>query len=316
MPSIYTTPRCRQCNGQHTYDAQGQINHRIIRPTNGREEYYMSICRDCERVNNRARRATGSRVVPTITASPLGLNRKFGVEIECYLPGGRNGTAAANVQRGLPTGWRLKGDGSLGTGGCEIVSPPIKGEQGLTALKTVLDLLTENGATVNRSCGLHVHHDASDIGRNGLVAFARTWAANQGLIDFLVSPSRRGGANFYCKPLTTNELTRLGTWADGGTGLPTERYRTVNLHAFSKYGTVEIRQHQGTLSFRKIEGWIKLVQGLLDAVCGRNTNLPAAGNLQGLFRAAGVDEDTAAYFLGRALQFNAAPSMLGLAVAA
>lgn len=311
MPTLETPtglPYCRQCHGMNTRTAQLDINHRIIRPTNGRAPYYMSICRDCERANNRARRARTS--VPTITASALGIGRKYGVEIECYLPGGCYGTAAVAVKGALPLGWKMKTDASLGGDGVEVVSPPIKGQAGLDALQGVLTLLIDNGATVNRRCGLHVHHDVSDVGRNGMVLFARSWAANQDLIDMLVSPSRRSSARHrYCLPLSTSELRNLDTT------LP-ERYRTVNLRAYALHGTIEIRQHQGTLSFRKIEGWIKLTQGLLDSVSGRNTHLPSSGNLQSLFRAATLDEDTSAYFLGRAMQFGAPASTLGLTAVA
>lgn len=326
MPYTYTetrempeaqVPRCRQCSGAHDHDLYGNSNHRIIRPTNGRAPYWMSICRSCESTNNHARRIRAAGTVPPITSAPLGLGRKFGVEIECYLPGGRHGYGADAVRNALPTGWKLKSDGSLGSEGVEIVGPPLTGEAGLGALKTVLELLATNGATVNRRCGLHVHHDASDIGRNGLVLFARSWAANQSLIDFLVAPSRRNGQNSYCRPLTTSELQRMGSWTTESRNLPDERYRTVNLRSFVKYGTVEIRQHQGTLSYRKIEGWIKLAQGLLDSVSGRNIAHSFQGNLRSLFAAANLDEDTAAYFLGRAMQFGASATLLGLqAVAA
>lgn len=307
-------------------------NRRLVRPSN-RPAYYLGICIDCEREREARRRAglntgrptrrrrgtgTDTTPVPTITAERLGLMRKFGVEIECYIPGGRSSSAASRITSQLPTGWRLKGDGSLGPSGVEIVSPPIQGEAGLNTLREVLTILVEAGATVNRRCGLHVHHDAADIGRNGLVLFTRSWAANQNLIDYLVAPSRRNGANSYCRPLSSSELTHLSTWPTASSlreGLPAERYRAVNLHSYSKYGTVEIRQHQGTLSFRKIEGWIKLAQGLMDAVSGRNSALQAAGNLQGLFRSAQLDEDTAAYFLGRAMQFGVPAPALGYAAA-
>ena len=41
------------------------------------------------------------------------------------------------------------------------------------------------------------------------------------------------------------------------------RYRKMNLQSFSKYGTVEIRQHQGTLNWLKIVNWMIFTQALV-----------------------------------------------------
>lgn len=291
------------CSGCHrTTD-----NHRLIRPNSGADFYYLSICRECERDRNRARRTDR---VPTITSERLGDRRRFGVEIECHVQGGSDGPARQRIREALPTGWKVKGDGSLGYAtGVEVVSPPLRGEAGLQQLRDVLAILQREGATIDRRCGLHVHHEVQDIGRDGLVLFVRSWAANQDLLDWLVSPSRRNGRNTYCRRFSDYELRALGTWR-GGYNAPGERYRTVNVHAFPKYGTVEVRQHQGTLSFRKIEAWIKLAQAMLDSVAGRNRPHGNYGTLSSFLQNVGLDEDAGAYLLGRAVQFGAPASAL------
>lgn len=293
-------------------------NRRLIRPANG-QNYWMGLCTTCERSRNRARRANGSTSVPRITAGRLGLNRKFGVEIECNVPRGTSGAAYGDIRTALAVnfpGWKARGDGSLGRHGIEIVSPPLSGTEGLAQLQRVLAMLEAKGATVDRSCGLHVHHEVQDIGKDGMVLFVRSWMANQDLIDFLVSPSRRNNQNRYCRRIGPAELTAIGSWSGSSASYPPgERYRTVNVHAFPKFGTVEVRQHQGTLSYRKIEAWIKLGQGLLDSVSGRRQAHGYQGNLRSLLQTAHVDEDTEAYFLGRAMQFGAPAEALGLGTA-
>lgn len=278
--------------------------HRII-DSSTRGARMHTLCVTCERSRAAARRASTTAAPPVTAGSPLGARRKFGVEIECNIPGGHDGAAARRLRELIPTGWRVKGDGSLNSStGVELVGPPLTGEDGLNQVRQVCEALATVGATVDRRCGLHVHHDVRDIGREGLVHFTRSWAANQNLLDWLVSPSRRSAAApYYCRAWTESQLRSLR--ADRLT--VGERYKTVNLHSFSKFGTVEIRQHQGTLSFRKIEAWIKIAQAMLDAVASAARALGAHGSLRELFATLGtsLDEDTGAFLMGRALQFGA-----------
>lgn len=295
---VYATGRpCTGCS-------QTGREHRII-DSSSRGARMHTLCTTCERERAAARRATSTPAPRVTAAAPLGAARKFGVEIECNLQGGYHGDAASRLRSMIPTGWKVKSDGSLNsTTGVEIVGPPLIGEQGLAQLRTVCDALVQVGATVDRRCGLHVHHDVRDIGREGLVHFVRSWAANQSLLDWLVSPSRRSGSDpYYCRSWTDSQLRNLSA-----TRLTVgERYKTVNVHSFSKFGTVEIRQHQGTLSFRKIEAWIKIAQAMLDAVANTGRALGEHTNLRALFNALGasLDEDAAAFLMGRALQFGA-----------
>jgi hypothetical protein len=58
--------------------------------------------------------------------------------------------------------WRVVADGSV-SNGCEVVSPILSGNEGLQALQTVVRALKAAGATVNNTCGFHVHVDARDL---------------------------------------------------------------------------------------------------------------------------------------------------------
>src|SRR5947209_4242565 len=88
----------------------------------------------------------------------------FGVELEVTLPVGTCpvGQYHFGVQvPQLPPGWKAERDGSIrpeaGYMAAEIVSPVLKGADGLRQLKAVCDWLQSVGAKVNRSTGLHVH---------------------------------------------------------------------------------------------------------------------------------------------------------------
>lgn len=97
----------------------------------------------------------------------------FGIEIETTAPvsltigrelriGGRH--AGIQVPY-LPTGWKAESDSSIQPGhhphnphlGCEIVSPVLKGIEGLRQVAEVLRTLREKGHRVNASCGIHIH---------------------------------------------------------------------------------------------------------------------------------------------------------------
>lgn len=265
-----------------------------------------SWCSECERMPAAAPRAPRRRrSTGAAGGRRLGLGRRFGIEIEFY------GIRRLDVERWLGdsglgnAGWRIKSDGSVSGPdgiGLELVSPPLTGEDGLAQVRTACEWLNANGAAVNRTCGLHIHLDVRDCGADGIKRFARSYHNNQDLINFLVSPSRRDG--MYCRPLAgvMAQVERCRERYEFGR---VHRYHAVNVAAFPRHGTVELRQHQGTLSFRKIEAWLKFGQGMLDTVAERGVPLVDQGGIRSLMDAAQVDEDAAAFLIGRAVQFGA-----------
>jgi hypothetical protein len=44
-----------------------------------------------------------------------------------------------------------------------------------------------------------------------------------------------------------------------------DRYRSLNLTAFAQYGTVEVRQHEGTLDSNKILAWVQYGQTVIES---------------------------------------------------
>ena len=105
---------------------------------------------------------------------PIPFNRQFGVEIEAY-----NVTKSKlkselirlgirveieNYNHPTKTHWKIITDASIrGTNGFEIVSPILKGQDGLEQLKKVCQALKNCNAYINKSCGLHIHFDASSF---------------------------------------------------------------------------------------------------------------------------------------------------------
>jgi hypothetical protein len=277
---------------------------------------------------------------PPIT-TPLGLLRKFGVELECindnwpngYIDGrgyvdgyGNLGRKIADMN--LPVypdeterlrAWSIKADGSVRgnngsyDSGYEVVSPVLQGADGFNDLRKVMDMLNAEGFGINNTCGLHVHLDVGDLDHRQIAAFARTWLSNQDLINWLVHFRRRTD-NYaeYCQPLTEAIVARAEACRskrDIPYNVRAGRYYTVNLAAIGTYGTIEIRQHHGTLSYYEVESWIRFAIGLFDAICQKGEALPKTMGIRALLDALPVNDDAKTFLIGNALR-NGAPMEL------
>lgn len=116
-------------------------------------------------------------------------------------------------------------------------------------LRQLCSLLNSLGAKVNKSCGLHVHLDARHLNSDQVKAKGVNFERALPVMLSMVPKSRR--SNTYCKPSVSN--------------LNGSRYHAVNLTAFSKYKTVEVRLHSGTTDFTKIFNWAVLMTSIFKA---------------------------------------------------
>lgn len=162
--------------------------------------------------------------------------------------------------------WKVVTDGSLGVGGHEVVSPVLTLDR-VAEIDKVCYALAGIRANVNRSCGLHVHVGARDLNINSLKRLAALYAESEDVIDLLLPPSRRARNNAYCRTLkdvvpatlaAARDVQGVARAIDGG-----ERYSKINFAAFWRHGTVEFRQHSGTIDPAKIKNWLKLCLSLV-----------------------------------------------------
>jgi hypothetical protein len=197
----------------------------------------------------------------------------FGIEIETIAPdsavqndGLRIGAYHHGIQVPyLPEGWKAEFDRSIDNsrGGhrCEIVSPVLRGQEGIRQVIEVLKTLEAKGHRVNASCGVHVH-----------VGWQRDWPAEalarlitivayveKGLYAITGTKSRERGC--YC-----NGVRRYGNDKNAKPALDRNRYHALNLTnlAYGQKNTVEFRVFSGSLSPTKIVGWIQVCLGLVE----------------------------------------------------
>lgn len=87
--------------------------------------------------------------------------------------------------------------------------------------------------------------------------------------------SKRRIENRYCKPVsriinkvnncdTKHELLRDIAGKGRGGYYNDCRYYTVNLRSFLYYGTIEFRQHNGTLNFDEMASWIAFTHKIIE----------------------------------------------------
>jgi len=223
------------------------------------------------------------------------MDRNFGVEIELkgidrqsavtsLIANGINIQDAGYTHTTTPH-WKAVTDGSLGGGGFEIVSPVLNGEAGLAEVKKVARLLEALGATVDQACGLHVHIDANGLTVDTVKKIVERYARHEEAIDTFMPPSRRSDSNRYCHTLrsgcatdiirsTASDTSRLASYQPG-------RYYKVNLQSLRLHGTVEFRQHSGSVDGIKVANWIRFCLAFVQ----RSAELAASAPVpQGLLR--------------------------------
>jgi hypothetical protein len=210
-------------------------------------------------------------------------NRTFGVEIECI---GITAEVALSAIRatGLPceiegynhntrSHWKITTDSSVrdnrGNPGIEIVSPILSGTAGMTALKTVADALNAAGATANKTCGIHVHVGASDLSIDEIKMIVKRYSSFETVIDSYMPVSRRASNNQYLKSMSDWSAYYGAALAECQTvaamsARSWDRYYKINLAAFVRQGTIEFRQHSGSVSSEKIGNWVLFVLNFVE----------------------------------------------------
>lgn len=192
----------------------------------------------------------------------------------------------------------------------EIVSPVLNynNPHQWRELHTVIDALHEGGAQVTRRCGFHVHVGANDLSRQQIAALVEAYQTMGWLFDQLCDRSRRGQTNYNCRHLSPRQLHSLTQAIREGHFPDQYRYSSINVACFPRQGTVEFRQHQGTLDGIKIANWIRLCVGMVQAAVedqlpSMRSDMSETTMLDALSTM--VDGPTALWFLQRRGELNA-----------
>lgn len=208
-------------------------------------------------------------------------NRPFGVEIECYTPNPYQ-DVYGEYSDGVPvtcelltsTGFShwaalVSSDESLNESGAEIKSPILCGQPGFDELNTVVNLLNTNNYFVDSDCGLHVHLDAPEFKENPklIIKTVKSWNKNQELINNMVADWRI--SNGHCELWGDADVEELESYVENGWSLDGTLRGAINFGSLPYHGSIEIRQHEGTLNYEEIESWVKFCQAFVDSMTGK-----------------------------------------------
>jgi hypothetical protein len=185
-----------------------------------------------------------------LTPDKFRYDRAVGVEIECC--------GHEILPQRLPLWLRQGQDGSVETTTADREAGREPREYRMLLKRNELEVRLYRACkvladcAVNKTCGLHVHLDMRGRTENEVWLLARKLNKWLYALREFVPESRRN--NRYC---------RFGVSR-------TDRYHAVNFTSFSKYGTLEVRLHSGTVDYAKIIAWIRLLE-LLVAYRGKCT---------------------------------------------
>ena len=212
-------------------------------------------------------------------------SRKYGVEIEFTGISQQAAVDALNAagvrtefqsynHRTCPV-WKVVTDSSCGL---EAVSPILQGEDGLQQIARVCDALAAAGARVNKNTAYHVHLDVSDFRIQHARNLVKLWVKFEDVFDTFQPASRRLNENRYCQSNIlppycyqwngSQQATYCGdqfelidrcqTMEDLGNLYPS-RFMKLNVQAYFRHRTIEVRHHSGTLNAEKATNWVRLL---------------------------------------------------------
>lgn len=237
----------------------------------------------------------------------------------------------------VPRAWKVVRDASV-SDGCEVVSPKLIGERGVAQAVTVAKVLQNMGCRVSKSTGFHLHVDAADLSAPQLANTGICFLWFETFFDHIMPESRRGSHNTF---ITSNRSKFGGYGAEAlNAGIAAikavegqskfrvtnainpgcrcqhegfasrcncvARYSKMNARAVNHHGTIEFRQHSGTIEHEKVENWIRLMVQFVEKA---KTSKPrprtvvrdwtASQEMHLFFSMFNIDRDIAKYYVER-----------------
>lgn len=191
-----------------------------------------------------------------------GRQLSYGVEIEFSCPSLRMVEIDRRFEAFDMGNWNFTRDESCGF----EVSSPILGDGGAAEIVKATEAIKAVGGKINNNCGLHVHIGISDFSVDQIRDLVLRYQANECHFDSLQPYGRRGDRNQYCMPIelqyNQGALLKAQTVRELANAA-VDRYSKLNLYSFEVHGTVEFRQHCGTLEADEINNWVEFLKAFV-----------------------------------------------------
>ena len=141
----------------------------------------------------------------------------------------------------------------------EFISPILYGDEGLAAVEEFCAAANRLDFAVNSDCGYHLHIDMRGEYYESLKAVAYAYLKTDATWRLLVDSFRANDCSYCSRPEYRRRNIEqviskesMDYFCDQH-----DRYALCNLNAYRKFGSFEIRLHQGSLDARVICNWIK-----------------------------------------------------------
>lgn len=235
--------------------------------------------------------ARRSKIVFT-AKSPRTNERHIGIELEFISSSERTQLGNMLLESGLGEYVHLKADGSIridkdGYHAHEL-SACIPESERKVIISKIAETLSKANSLINKSCGFHVHLDMRNRDRSK--AFSNLVSAQS--VFYAMNPKSRKENN-YCKKTMSKDLDKERKGS---------RYKGVNAAALSKYGTLEIRIHSGTVDGVKINNWVDLLISVADADAPFKR---APRTIDSFCKGYNISSELRSYIIERIRKFNA-----------
>ena len=202
------------------------------------------------------------------------VKRLVGIEAECVYE--------YSDEFWTPTNWNNVSDGSISTdiegySTTELVSVPMSGDFIVDAVDKLIDWKKIFNADVNRSCGLHIHIDSTDMSAKEVARVGMVYNHFQEILKSMMPKSRQGSN--WCKDFNMmladligidSEEQLVSLYYESMDSHPSTdkyndaRYSGLNLHSRYYHGSLEFRLHSGTLNKTKILNWISICNTIVE----------------------------------------------------
>lgn len=220
--------------------------------------------------------------------TPWDTDNFLGIEIEVMSKTDKDTLAEKIFDAGIAKHCHIKSDGSI-SHTTEFNHPHeitvlCKESEMADVITKLSKILVDIGAKVDKSCGLHVHLDM----RSRDVAKCYTnFILTQQFLYGMLPAARRSSRYSY-----PTKLPKFRT--------DLERYHGVNATAYSKYHTLELRMHSGTIEAEKIINWVNILISIADAPV-----IPTAPtSISGLLSYVNLTEQSVNYMKKRIAKFE------------
>lgn len=217
------------------------------------------------------------------TKIPTSMDNYLGIEVEFISKWDRDDIEDLLIKHGLEHSVQLTEDGSVHSieekhdddceGSDDCYCDIDTGEDGLELriLTTEKDLdvimfkvssvLKTIKAKVNNTCGLHVH---IDMRQRDVITATKKLLGAQGTLFQMVPDARR--YNSYCQYSKIEAKDVAKVYNKKYNKFVTQEGRTaINLHAYEKHKTIEVRLHEGTINAKEIINWCRYLTELIDS---------------------------------------------------